>query len=372
MEKQPRLFLSYNSNDSIFADIVEREIHRITNNRVRISRYTKSVNYKGSFKEFMNSIEEFDYVLCIVSDYYLKSHACMYEVGEVIKDHNYGNKLLFVVLGNDDTKYVSDNKYKNIVPEIYDATKRISYIKYWQEKYFELKREIDGLDDESKRKPSDTLYEYGKIYKNDIGVFLDFLSDSKGMSFDELYNNQFVDIIRWIFPDWDKRKFIYCRNFNELLTSAIKEIHKTTNTDYNQIALRVKISSHQYGLVVFADDISKAKQSYRLVVVGGLMSQVASTGKWNNVSNTKAEESYFNAVDETQSELVVPIKIDGNTIGVINSEAEKTYYYSDRMVSKIKDLSEDFADALIRLKFSSNTSYDQIPYVHVDMECNEV
>ena len=44
----------------------------------------------------MDTIQEHDYVLTVVSDTYLKRQACMYEVGEIIKDHHYKDKLLFV------------------------------------------------------------------------------------------------------------------------------------------------------------------------------------------------------------------------------------------------------------------------------------
>lgn len=365
---KPKLFLSYNSNDSLIANIVEHEINNVTNNGIIISRYTRDVGYNESFKEFMNSIEEHDFVLCIVSDNYLKSQACMYEVGEVIKSHNYRKKLLFIVLNNNDNKYISDNSCKIVAAEIYDVIKRTSYIKYWQDRCCEIDKAVADIDNLASRKLLDDLSVIKKIHQNDIGAFLDFLSDSNGKSFEELYKTHFIDIIKWIFPNWDNKLFKDCADYSELLKHAIEYIYRITGSDYNQIALTVKTSSHQHGLVVFADTINHTKQRYRLVVVEGLMSRVVSNGQICNVPDVKLDRNYFNAVPETKSELVVPIKIDGNTIGVINSEAEMENYYSEEMVKRIEELSNDFSIALIRLGYSSNISINSIPYVHVELK----
>ena len=249
---RPRLFLSYNQHDANFADIIEQQIRLNTNNKIIISRYTNEVKYKDSFKAFMNSIEEHDFVLCIVSDYYLKSRACMYEVGEVIKNHNYGEKLLFIVLSDSD--YTSfPNKWGNRgATDIYDVHGRIKYTKYWQDEFEKLEKEINGLNVEASEQQIGVLKEIGNIYRNDIGEFLNYLSDSKGLSFSEFYNSCFTDIIKWVIPDWNSRLFTDCNGYNILLYQAINEIAKITRTDYNQIALKVATGSHQSGLVVFA------------------------------------------------------------------------------------------------------------------------
>lgn len=366
INNKPKLFLSYNSNDSRVADIIETQLCYETNDGINISRYTSQVEYKNSFKKFMNSIEEHDFVLCIVSDNYLKSKACMYEVGEVIKNHHYEDKLLFVVLNSMDNKYISDNTNIIVTPNIYDENKRVEYIKFWQDRYNELKQAINGLDDEAKQTALEDLKEIGKIYRNDIGTFLNYLSDYNGKSFDELYNNNFNDIIKWIIPNWETRLFTKSKNYSELLTNAIEELYSVTKTDYNQFALKVTTSSHTSGLVVFADNVSDKKQRYRLVIVGGLMSRVAASGKMIYSKDIKTNNKYFSAVPETESELIMPIIINGNTIGVINSEAESTDYYSDAMISKIEEIANNFAIALNRLGYSQDIPEQEIPYIHAE------
>ena len=314
----------------------------------------------------MDSIEEYDFVLCIVSDYYLKSKACMYEVGEVIKNNNYRKKLLFIVLSDKDHVLFHKDGNTKSTPCIYNVHERAKYTQYWQGEFEKLKTEIKELkEEEAKEHLLRELKIIGDIYRNDISEFLYFLSDSKGISFTNLYKRKFADIINWIIPDWNTRLFSDCNDYKVLLHKAIDEIFKVTHTDYNQIALKAVTGSHQSGLVVFADNISKYKQTYRKVVVGGLMFKVASTGTILNAKDVRIEEDYFDAVLETKSELIVPIKIHGNTIGIINSEAEMVNYYSDEMIEQIKTIAGCFAVALIRLGYVSTIQNNVIPYVHI-------
>jgi len=156
------------------------------------------------------------------------------------------------------------------------------------------------------------------------------------------------------------------KNMSELLTNAIEEIWKITQTDYNQIALCVRISSHKTGLMVYADNVSENKQRYRLVVMEGIMGSSFSTGNIINIGNTQDDQRYFIAVEETKSELVVPIEFQGNIIGVINSEAEKNDYYSETIVKKLCKISNCLSIALNRLGYVSNMSSDKIPYIHIE------
>ena len=366
-EQIPTLFLSYCQKDTPIANIIESQLKYETNNGIRISRYTR-VPYKESFKEFMNSIPEHDFVLCIVSDSYLKSQACMYEVGEIIKDHNFERKLLFVVLVEGDEKYYSSKENGFGAAKIYGSEKnRLEYVKYWKQQYQELDQAIEEIGNtEAVIRSSEELREIGRIYRHDISEFLTYLSQNKGKNFEELFINNFADILKWIFPKWESRMFAKCTNFTELLTSAINEIWKITATDYNQIALNVKIKSHETGLVVYADNVSERKQRYRLVIMEGLMGNSFSTGKLLNVGDIEKKKGYFNAVNETKSELIVPIKFQGNVIGVINSEAEKRNHYTEAMEESVGNIADKLSIALNRLGYVSNISMHEIPYIHIE------
>lgn len=366
LPKKTTIFLSYCEKDSVIANMITSQLRRETNNGLEIERYTR-IPYKGSFKAFMNSIQEHDFVLCIVSDNYLKSQACMYEVGEIIKDHNFEKKLLFVIIGENDAKYYSDNKDVFAVAKIYgNERNRLAYVRYWKDEYEKLKKAIEDIDDpEAIIRASEDLREIGKIYRNDISEFLTYLAQNKGKNFEELYADGFSDIIKWIFPRWESKRFKECKDMGTLLMAAIKEVCNLTKTDYNQIALSVSISRHETGLVVYADNIQDGKQRYRLVIMEGVMGRSFSTGEIINIDNTKNSPQYFNAVNETKSELVMPIEFQGNVVGVINSESEKENYYSTELVKKMFDIANDLSISMQKLGFIPNMRANEIPYIHI-------
>ncbi len=369
-EKKPTLFLSYCKEDTPIANIIESQLKFETNNNIEISRYTR-LPYKESFKDFMNSIQDHDFVLCLVSDNYLKSQACMYEVGEIIKDHHFHNKLLFIVIGENDGKYYHEDKANFSAAKIYgNERNRLAYIEYWQKEYNELLEAIKKVEGNEGFgiliHSLEELREIRKIYENDISEFLTYLSQYNGKTFEELYINGFSDIIKWILPNWESTMFRKSKNMSELLTNAIEEIWKTTQTDYNQIALCARISSHETGLMVYADNVSENKQRYRLVIMEGIMGSSFSTGNIINIGDTQNDHRYFVAVEETRSEIAVPIEIQGNIIGVINSEAEKNDYYSEIIVKKLCKISKCLSIALSRLGYISNMSANEIPYIHIE------
>lgn len=192
---KPTVFISYASPDAAIVDLVESSIRESLKDKVSISRFTE-LNYKDSFKAFMNTIQDHDYVLCFVTYSYLRSRACMYEVGEVIKDHYYSDRLLFVVLSEKDRCYYHDNAPEIIEAGIYDHQRRADFILYWKNEYDKLDKKIKEIGDyEATRDLSTILNEIGNVYRNDISKFMEFLADENGKSFCALKENNFADII---------------------------------------------------------------------------------------------------------------------------------------------------------------------------------
>lgn len=193
---KPTLFLSYKESDTPVVNLIENSIRRLTNDGMSISRYTR-IPYKASFKEFMNSIEDHDFVLCVVSDGYLRSQACMYEVGEIIKDHHFDEKLLFVVLSESERSYYPEDFTGKIAADIYGGeVKRLQYVTYWKEKYDELNAFMRSIDDfEAISEATRSLKEIGQIYRNDISEFMKYLAENNGKTFDQLYKNEFKDLL---------------------------------------------------------------------------------------------------------------------------------------------------------------------------------
>ncbi len=99
---------------------------------LKIIRDKRDLGYKGLIRQFMERIGEGDCVIVVLSDKYLRSKNCMYELVEVAENKDFINRVFPIVL--------SDAK-------IYDARDRIEYKKYWMQKKEDLNKEIASLGD---------------------------------------------------------------------------------------------------------------------------------------------------------------------------------------------------------------------------------
>lgn len=195
-----KVFLSYCSADAVIADALENTMKVKLGPQVTISKYTRDVGYRDSFREFMNTISTHDFVLTIVSDKYLKSPACLYEVGEVIKDHNFKKRILFVVISEKDQRYYGDNSY-TASANIYTIEGRLNYLLYWQEAYEKLYRRIESIKSlEAKIPYLEDLKRIRKIIDYDINPFLEYLADAKGISYSQLEEHNYEEMLDAIIP----------------------------------------------------------------------------------------------------------------------------------------------------------------------------
>ena len=191
------IFLSYCQKDSDIADLVEESIADRIKDNARLSRDIRDVEYHQSFKAFMQSISNHDYVIMIISDNYLKSQNCMYEVMEVIKDSNYGKKLAFLVLSNADSQYYKA-EVDNIGADIYSDSGQTKYSLYWKNKESELQNSIDEIGQpefainqiKSKRQVTRILL--------DLPAFLEYLRDIKGLSLTQHIEENFKSLLTFM------------------------------------------------------------------------------------------------------------------------------------------------------------------------------
>lgn len=196
--KYKTIFLSYCQKDTDIADLIEKEMEPNIKGKAKISRDIRDVEYHQSFKRFMQSIEKHDYVITVISDNYLKSRNCMYEALEVVKDSNFSEKLMFVVLGDDDIKYYKEPKKESIFADVYSTSGQTKYSLFWKNKEIDLQTQIKEL--------GDPAYAINQIKEKkiiqkillDISEFLEFVKDNKGLSLTEHIENNFSNMISFM------------------------------------------------------------------------------------------------------------------------------------------------------------------------------
>lgn len=152
------IFLSYNWHDGEIADRIDRHLSRI--HGITVKRDVRDIGKWKSIRDFMKSIRQQDYAVVIVSDLYLKSKNCMFEVIEVMKEQEYVDRIFPAVVER----------------SIYDPLARVEYIKYWQQECDKLETAIKGMDPSSTVELAADLRRYKSI-SSSMGEFLDMVSD---------------------------------------------------------------------------------------------------------------------------------------------------------------------------------------------------
>ena len=143
--KTKTVFLSYCHADTDLANIVEENLNN--HDEISVSRDIHITKYRADLDEFMKTIRNHDFVVSIVSSKYLKSLNCMYEITELMKDPNFNDKLLFIIVNKGDAEYYKEqNIYDNFEAGIYDFNKRLSYIEYWSNKDAEMEKNLKSAN----------------------------------------------------------------------------------------------------------------------------------------------------------------------------------------------------------------------------------
>ncbi|MBE0662820.1 MAG: TIR domain-containing protein [Bacteroidales bacterium] len=160
----PDIFVSYSHSDSDIVDFIDNSLKKIG---IDLKRDVRDVKYRKSFTEFMHTVRKTDYVLMIVSNSFLKSRYCMFEVLEAMKDIEFKDRLLPIV--------VNDAK-------IYNELDKIKYIKYWKNELENIELELHDLELIEKGSSIQTLKKYKEIMMN-IGEFINLVLDLNHIKF---------------------------------------------------------------------------------------------------------------------------------------------------------------------------------------------
>lgn len=192
MSQIKQIFISYNWKDSTIVDEIDNYFLSIG---LPLIRDKRDLHYKSSIKDFMKKVRETDFVLMVISDSFLKSSNCMFEVLELVKDSNFKKKLLQILLPN---------------AKIFNSLDKLKYIKYWENKYKVLENKLSDIQTVDSRVIIDDLRHIDNI-KISMGEFLEFLSGENCITFEKLKLNkyhQLIDFVGYVEENTKKRQFI--------------------------------------------------------------------------------------------------------------------------------------------------------------------
>lgn len=146
---------------------------------LKIIRDKRDLGYKGMIRQFMERIGEGDCVIVVISDKYLRSKNCMYELVEIAENKDFAQRIFPIVL--------SDAK-------IYDGVDRITYLKHWEQKRADLNKQMLSLSDLSQTSGiSEELNDYNR-FRNEIDGLTNLLKNMNTLSPDILRNSDFQQL----------------------------------------------------------------------------------------------------------------------------------------------------------------------------------
>jgi len=152
---------------------------RMAEQGVLITRDKSEIAYRDSIQQFMRRVGAGKCVIVILSQAYLKSKNCMYELTQIASHSEFKNRVYPVVLAD---------------AGIFDAMTRLRYIKHWEDKRAELDAAMKEISQEHLEGIREELDLYGDI-RNTIARLTSVLADMnaltpemhRGTDFEQLY-----------------------------------------------------------------------------------------------------------------------------------------------------------------------------------------
>lgn len=162
-------------------DIVNQIDQALQKRGIKIIRDKRDLGYKGSISEFMERIGRGNCVIVVISDKYLRSPNCMFELVEIADGQQFHDRIFPVVLND---------------ANIYDPIKRVEYVKYWEAKRAELADAMRTLDPANLQGIRDDMDLYDRI-RDKVSGLTSILKDMNTLTpdihrdsdFDEVYDS---------------------------------------------------------------------------------------------------------------------------------------------------------------------------------------
>jgi tetratricopeptide (TPR) repeat protein len=180
------IFFSYSFNDTEVVDEIDKDFQGFSG--INIKRCVRDLEYTDSIKEFMKQVRETDFVFIVVSDAFIKSCNCMYEVTELFKENDFKMRILPIV------PYENNDERR---AKIFTPEDRAEVLTYWNKRRNELENKLNNIPRESSQTLDDDLKKYREIC-NIVGEFIDTIADMNYVPLNRLKNDRYKQIFQKI------------------------------------------------------------------------------------------------------------------------------------------------------------------------------
>ena len=146
---------------------------------ILVVRDKRDLGFKGMIRGFMQQIGRGHAVIIVISDKYLKSPNCMYELVEIAKNKDFYDRVFPIVLADAD---------------IYNPVNRIKYIKHWEDKLKELDEAMRSVSSANLQGMREEIDSYDEIRDN-VANLTFFLKDMNTLTPEMHENSNFASLI---------------------------------------------------------------------------------------------------------------------------------------------------------------------------------
>jgi hypothetical protein len=146
--------------------MVDRLHNALAGQSIELIRDREAIGYRESIRAFMQRIGRGKCIILVISDQYLRSANCMFELVEIDKAKDLRNRIFPIVLSD---------------AAIYDASSRLDYIKYWEEKTRILDQKIKQVQGSNISSLQQELNRYMEIRRLFDGI-LSNVSDMNALT----------------------------------------------------------------------------------------------------------------------------------------------------------------------------------------------
>ena len=179
-----KIFVSYSHKDKSMVNELDQSFH--SSFGIDIIRDEKNLGYRENIEIFMKQIRDADFAFVLLTDNYLKSKYCLYELLELSKDKNYLDKMLPIIM---DDSQLFEKETKNY------------YYNYWKDKLEIEEMNITNASTEAEIKNLHLLRSITTSVKN----FIDHWIAMRLISFNDLKSENYLPILK-ILSDDENRK----------------------------------------------------------------------------------------------------------------------------------------------------------------------
>ncbi|WP_287675107.1 HEAT repeat domain-containing protein [Microcystis sp. M038S2] len=174
-----QVYISYNWQEDS-NEMANQLVQAFAAKGIEIIRDKTHTTYKDSIKNFMQQIGQGKCVVAVISDRYLKSENCMFELVEIARNGDFYQRIFPIILPD---------------ARIHKDFERIDYLKYWEDEKAKLQAKYKQIDLAKTNSILATLNLYDEIRGN-IDNLTNILKDMNTLNIDLHRQSEFAAMIQ--------------------------------------------------------------------------------------------------------------------------------------------------------------------------------